>query len=322
MRIIKPEDTHAQRIQFGVEIETIIPGSAGIPVGSYHAGTPVRDGVDVRFGTRIPAPVFSGAYWRAERDSSIVCPAGYDACEFVSPRLFGDEGLARLREFVQFANRIGAKVNGSCGLHITVGIESVIGTTEPAAVTQFIRKLAHITQHNAWAIYAQTGTNRHTNTYSAAWPSEVEQLVKDMVRSGWIEARKLAQRCGRKRIVNFTKAFNGPDAAVEFRAFAGTLDGAAILHHLATVFGIVRRAATVQTFGRFDRKSTKKHANIHSAVEAVRRMWRVLGWVDSVPDRDCALGLFGPLHREFGTYRKAALQMAERFERQFPAANL
>ncbi len=51
-------------------------------------------------------------------------------------------------------------------------------------------------------------------------------------------------------------------------------------------------------------------------------MWRLLGWVDSVPGRDCALGLFGPLHDEFGAYRKVALEMADKFEERFPAANL
>jgi hypothetical protein len=322
MKVTKPQDNLAQNIQFGVEIETIVPVSAEISIGTYHVGRPVHSGIDAETRQPIVAPSFRDNYWRAENDSSIVGQPRYQRCEFVSPVLCGEEGLEKLREFIRFAIRIGAKINSSCGLHVTVGIRSVIGTTETAAVAEFVQKLAHITQHNAWAIYAQTGTDRHLNDYSATFTLEVEQLVRQMKRCDAAKALALAQRCGRKRIVNFLKAFRGEDSAIEFRAFAGTLDEARILHHLATALGLMRRAATVQTFGRFDRKATRKHSNVNSAVEAVRRMWRVLGWVDSVPGRDCALGLFGPLHSEFGSYRKAALKMAEAFEQRFPAANL
>lgn len=322
MKISKPQDSAAERIEFGIELETVIPTSADISVGGYHTGHSVVTGLETGTGRVLVAPKFGASYWRADSDSSISCPRGYKRCEFVSPILHGELGLTVLREFIEFTNRIGAKVNASCGLHITVGIRSVIGTAETQAVAEYVRKLAHIAQHNAWAIYAQTGTDRHLNEYSAAWPTEVEQLVRQMTRSDATHAARLATRCGRKRIVNFSKAFIGDHSAIEFRAFAGTLSEAHVMHHLATAFGLMRRAATVQTLGRFDRKATKKHSHVTNAVEAVRRMWRILGWVDSVSGRDCALGLFGPLHAEFGSYRKAALEMAETFEQRFPAANL
>jgi len=52
------------------------------------------------------------------------------ACEFVSPILKGADGLINLRDFVAWVNEIGATVDESCGLHITVGVESIIGTTD------------------------------------------------------------------------------------------------------------------------------------------------------------------------------------------------
>lgn len=321
MKLTKPADTTAQSIRFGIELETMIPAVAGISVGGYHSGNPVRQGVTPT-GNIIQAPRFSGACWRADRDASIRCEPGYVACEFVSPVLHGADGLACLRDMMAFINAIGGKVNDSCGCHITVGIASVIGTSDDEAVSEFCRKLAHIAQHNAWAIYAQTGTGRHRNHYAQQLAPEVERLMKQMVRVGDASRKsELAARCGRG-MVNFNKAFNGERGAIEFRAFAGTLNEGKVLHHLATVLGLIRRAATVQTFGRFDRKSTKKHAHVTNAVAALRRMWRVLGWVDSVPGRDCALGLFGALHTEFGSYRKVALEMAEKFEHRYPAANL
>lgn len=51
-------------------------------------------------------------------------------CGFVSPILHGDEGIPCLLRFVEWTHAIGATVNDSCGCHITVGIESVIGTND------------------------------------------------------------------------------------------------------------------------------------------------------------------------------------------------
>ncbi len=322
MKVKKNQDTAAQAIRFGVEIETMVPLSAQVDVGGYHNGAPVVGGYSAS-GEYVEAPMFDGARWRADRDGSIRCDSGYIPCEFVSPILYGDEGLSALRQFIAWANRIGAKVNASCGCHITIGIKSVIGTSDAAATAEFVRKLAHIAHHNAWAIYAQTGTGRHQNHYCHQLRLETEAIVERMTRTADpMQLAALAGQCGRG-IVNFQKAFNGGDrGAVEFRAFAGTLNEAKVLHHLATAFGIMRRAATVKQFGRFDRKSTKKHSKVANAVEAVRRLWRLLGWVDSTPGRDCALGLFGALHAEFGAYRKTAMEMAEKFEARFPAANL
>jgi len=319
MNLSKPQDNRAELIQFGVEIETIIPTTSSITVGAYHAGRHVTSGKEVATGYLLRAPSFQGQYWRADRDSSISPDSGFQACEFVSPVLSGDEGLACLREFVQFANRVGAKVNRSCGLHITVGIKSILGTVEHKAVARFLRALAHIAHQNAWAIYAQTGTGRHQIHYAHPLAPECEGHLKALQKATGYDAADLTTQCGRG-MINFRKAFDGEQGAVEFRAFASTLNVGKIFHHLATALGLCRRAATVQTFGRFQKSEKKNRAG--NAVEALKRLWRILGWVDPVPNRDCALGLFGPLHTEFGDYRRVALEMSQKFEQRFPAANL
>jgi hypothetical protein len=56
------------------------------------------------------------------------------------------EGNGWRAPIIAWANRIGAKVNASCGCHITIGIKSVIGTSDPAATAEFVRKLAHTSQ--------------------------------------------------------------------------------------------------------------------------------------------------------------------------------
>ena len=128
---MKASDTQAASIQWGIELETRIPDTAGVSVGGYHNGLPVRVGMDQANGLPLTAPTFDGGHWRADRDGSIACDSGQTPCEFVSPILRGEGGVEHLMRFVEWLNAIGATVNGSCGCHITVGIESVIGTHGP-----------------------------------------------------------------------------------------------------------------------------------------------------------------------------------------------
>ena len=52
---------------------------------------------------------------------------------FVSPILHGEQGVEHLIGFVEWLNALGATVDRSCGCHITVGIESIIGTSDTRA---------------------------------------------------------------------------------------------------------------------------------------------------------------------------------------------
>ena len=118
-------------------------------------------------------------------------------------------------------------------------------------------------------------------------------------------------------MVNFKKLFS--DGVIEFRVFAGTLNRNKLMHHLATVLGLCRRAAEVECLGSFGKnKSQAKHTA--TAAEALHFLWGYLGWVGG--KRPVALGLIGPLHDEFKTYRDIALRMCCRFDARYPNANL
>lgn len=315
MRTVKNQpDPKVDQIEFGVEIETAIPVAAGIRVGGYHSGAPVTRG-QTPLGASIPAPAFGRTHWRADRDGSIRCGNGYQPCEFVSPRLRGVTGIERMREFLSFANAVGATVNDSCGLHVTIGVRSILGTADPAVVGQFVRKLVRHAHRHAWAIYGQTGTGRHLNRYS----HQITQFEQTFERLGVVttgqQLANLVSDCGRG-MVNLLKC-HGEDPAIEFRAFAATLDEAMVLHHLATVFGLCRKAASTTAIPNFRGAKT---VHLGSAEEAVRRLWRVLGWADSTDTTEIAFGLAGPLHSDFFRYRGAALNQCRTFDRQFPRA--
>lgn len=311
---MKPQDSKAEAITFGVELETIVPLNAHLEVGGYHRGQAVTHACDSQ-GRSTQAPDFRGESWKAERDGSIGIMDGYHACEFVSPVLHGADGVEHLLEFLAWVRSLGARVNNTCGCHITVGVESIIGTRDPQAMSQFARKLAHLARWHAKGLYGQTGTGRHLNHYSHTLDSSVGRLVRRMERSGnWAVKTEAAQRCGRG-MVNFRKLFS--HGVIEFRVFAGTLNRHKLMHHLGTVLGLCRRAAEVRCLGGFFRNKAQSKRTA-DANAALRYLWDFLGWTGS--KRPVALGLIGPLHEEFAHYRRTAERMCHRFDQRFPDA--
>lgn len=313
---MKPQDSKASQVHFGVELETVIPTSAAITVGAYHGGCAVRE-AHTLYGVTSNAPNFNGRYWKAERDGSIRTSTGHQACEFVSPILHGEDGVRALGDFVGFINSIGAKVNESCGCHITVSVDSITGSTDPNVRAEFGRKLAHIAQWHARAIYGQTGSGRHLNHYSHAFSEDVARWVKQLTTAADPNVKhRAANSCGRG-MVNFRKLFT--HGVVEFRAFAGTTNLLKVQHHVATAIGLCRRAHEVQCLGAF-KKNKLQQKRTATAVDAVQFLWDYLGWTGS--KRPVALGLFGDLHRNFRSHSEAALQLCRKFDARFPDAAL
>ena len=314
---MKPIDVKASQVQFGVELETAIPSRSGVGVGGYHRGLPVTAGASTVDGSALLAPTFRGATWRADRDGSIRFNSGESPCEFVSPILYGEAGVENLCQFVGWMNVIGARVNDSCGCHVTVGVDFLIGTDNPQARGEFARKLAHIAQWHARAIYGQTGTGRHLNHYSHTFAADVALHVRTMERnSDPFKKEQAANACGRG-MLNLKKLFS--HGVVEFRAFAGTTSLAKIEHHVATAIGLCRRAAEVQCLGAF-KKNKLQAARTSTAVSAINFLWDYLGWTGRT--RPVALGLFGRLHSDFAVHSREALRLCQQFDARYPDASL
>ena len=307
-----PPDPLAPAIRFGVETETFVSRNSGIAIGQYHNGPPVHDTRSAWADPTKPpyqAPTFAGQRWRAERDGSIVPDApDHLPCEFVSPVLHGEPGLLVLCDFLEFARKIRAKTNSTCGCHITVSVPSVIGTSDPKAIALFVRKLTRIVHHFRWAIYGQTGQPRHQSTYCAPFQEHTMAATNAMMAlASKGDTRVLkgeADGLGRG-IVNMLKLFPADPAqsCVEFRAFASTLSRGTLLHHLATVLGLCRLAHTTHVLPRsFCAQSDAPICPVSDLVA----MWRTLGWIDA-PSRSLALGQFGILYHEHPSHSQEAL---------------
>jgi len=318
----KQQDTEATAIRFGIELETKIPRTSGLAVGGYHVGYPVRSAIATN-GQQLAAPTFNGATWRADRDGSITCEPGEMPCEFVSPILHGEAGVENLCQFVEWMIAVGAKVDGSCGCHITVGVESVIGSAQPEKVSEFVRKLAHIAQWHAMSLYGQTGTGRHLNRYSHTLAADVARHLRSIVNTSSVADKEAAAAACGRGMLNIQKSFRmrGGEyvGAVEFRVFAGTTSLTKILHHLATVLGLCRRAHQVQCLGAF-RKNKLQTKRTQTAASALHFLHDYLGWNGSA--RPVALGMFGRLHSEFPACRDEALRLCGKFDERYPDARL
>lgn len=307
MKLKKPIDVIAKDITFGVEIETIVPMASGIRVGGRHAGLPLRvflqPNGDFAFHT---------GGWKAERDGSIRADVyRFMGVEFVSPILGGDAGVANLCASVEDLLRMGAQVNSSCGLHITIGIESVIGTSDGAAAMEFCRKIGHLAKWHAKAIYGQTKNARHKNYYSHPLNDQAGEHLRIAARRPDVAHRSLCG-CGRG-IVNFKKALKLDASAgvIEFRAFSATLNIDEILHHLATVLGLCRRAHEVQCLGGFT-KNKAQAERTKTTTSALEFLWEFLGWRGT--RRPAALGVFGEMATKLPAMTETAWTNANAFE--------
>jgi hypothetical protein len=183
---------NANEIAFGIEFETTLPNSDTTPIGPYHGGYQVP---------------WLPEGWRAERDSSIR-PETMDrkGCEFVSPKLRGCDGLKQIEDSIDAINARGARVNASCGLHVTVEWNG-----DAAALARLISLVGN----HERAIFASTGTRRREQTV----------YTKQIKQYGDKDSAKNKCEADRYHLLNLTHLARGKNR-IEFRAFAGSLEPA------------------------------------------------------------------------------------------------
>jgi len=308
------QDNDARDFTFGVEIECSVPRTAGIAVGRYHYGTAVT-GANLPDGTRALAP----QGWKCESDASVeTFRAGHTAVEFVSPVLRGDAGVDNLIAMVNWLNAVGARVNRSMGVHVHVGVASVIGrdaTTE--TVCDYLAAVSAQTVTWGTALFAQTGTkSRENGRWCAKLDGEAEKERFTHVkreRDSYTKERRARGR-DRYRSLNLMNVF-GRKHTIEVRVFAATLNVDKIVHHLSTVLAIASKAKDAK---RNRWAETKGHGprTLGDGSRALRMFWLRMGWVKSGADETPgkAYGLFGKLYDHNKIARGKAATMAKKYD--------
>jgi len=220
-------------LTFGVEIETTIPRSSGINVGTYSTGHPLPEA----------APKFNGVTWKAHEDGSIrVNASGHTGCEFVSPVLKGEEGLKHIVDFMKWLRSTGAKVNRTTGTHVHVGVKSVIGNADMETVLNWIVKVGELGKKYSTGLYASTGTTRNlmsTTSYCVPLGDVAKDAFKFAKRTNCKASglSKIKHDVRKYSMINFTNVGSGKHT-VEFRAFAGTTNTAKMLNHITCSMAI------------------------------------------------------------------------------------
>lgn len=240
---------NANQIAFGIEFETTLPGSDTTPIGPYHGGYQVA---------------WLPAGWKAERDGSIRTTVGRKPCEFVSPKLRGPEGLAQVERAIDAINAHGAKVNETCGLHITI---------EWNGDAMALARLISLVGNHERAIFASTGTRRREQTI---YTKRIKQYGdKDRAK----------QRCeaDRYHLLNLTHLARGRNR-IEFRAFAGTLNKTKVLGYLMMCLGLVELALNTTRCADWDyekkvgTKSCWDRPGAGDGETELNRLFYRLGW--------------------------------------------
>jgi hypothetical protein len=153
-------------------------------------------------------------------------------CEFVSPKLRGIEGLKQVEEAIDAINARGARVNASCGLHVTIEWNG-----DAAALARLISLVGN----HERAIFASTGTRRRERT---TYTKQIKQYG---------DKDKAKNRCeaDRYHLLNLTHLARGKNR-IEFRAFAGTLNKTKVLGYLMMCLGLVELALTTRRCADWD----------------------------------------------------------------------
>jgi hypothetical protein len=198
---------NVNEIHFGVEFETTMPTNDTTRIGSYHAGCQVD---------------WLPTGWKAERDSSIRCTPKRKACEFVSPKLKGSEGLQQVADSLEQIRTRGAKVNETCGLHVTL---------EWKGDASALARLISLVGNHEKALYASTGTKRRERVI----------YTKPIKPYGNSNHAKLKCDSDRYHILNLTHLARGQNR-IEFRVFAGTLNTTKVLGYIQMCLGLVELA--------------------------------------------------------------------------------
>jgi hypothetical protein len=216
------------------------------------------------------------------RDSSIV-PPNYDRkdCEFVSPVLKGVQGLQHLIKVVEIIRAplgetvtvdgveyagLGGRVNRSCGIHIHVGYD----VNRPLSDMQ---KLINLVGGFEAGLYASTGTKaRERNNYSVPIKAQFDTT-----------SAPSPQRLQDQRYLslNLQNILTGRRPTVEFRLFAGSLNGNKIATYVMMSLGMVQQALSMPKAARWNGKeagATFGATDKGQGYREVNRLVRRLGW--------------------------------------------
>lgn len=238
---------------FGIEIETTGIGRerTAKAIAAYF-GTTARYVGRHLDDWKVPMP--DGRHWTVERDGSVTDPSA----EVVSP-VCRYEDIEMVQEVVRAIRAAGAKADGSCGIHIHIGL----GEHTP----QSLRRLVNIVNAKEDLLTMALGITpdrrerwcrpveqRFLTELNRCKPATMDEFARIWYRqsggasSDWRECARQHYDYSRYHLLNLHATFSTerPAHTIEFRAFNGTLHAGEIKAYIQLCLAISAQALSTK----------------------------------------------------------------------------
>ena len=263
---IRPID----QMSFGVEIECYDVEGHQNQVGSYFNSDPDR----YVFPSFLPPFVKKGIenHWIVKSDGSL---ESMDCGrEFISPVLYGSEGINNVCEVLDVLKRKGFVVDSSCGIHIHVGLKGIVGNNKVDDQVSFLSRLVKSMFNYQGSFLGSCGkVRRDRNRFSRPlrFNEDLLSLVNDISSKSKgsksiNDFSRVVRSSEKYRCLNISKLKNSscgknPSSSIEFRYPEGSLNKESFLLHLVQIMWIVRQS-WLDRHGRMGRDKVSDNWNL------------------------------------------------------------
>ena len=208
-------------IQIGIELEMLnVTGNEVIEAWN-EAGV---DHCPTIYGYH-QGPACTSGKWKMERDSSLTgssCTYNTKGCiEVISPILNGAVDIRAMNRFITAVNRKGAKVDSSCGTHISVGLDNKARFNNMSNEAKFevANRIVRAYQHFSDIFDGMSPNVRSMrNNYYVGYPTTIDRNsapskmkavnLKKFIQYGVIEFRQPGYTLDKKKIKLWLKIIN------------------------------------------------------------------------------------------------------------------
>lgn len=210
-----------------------------------------------------------GRTWKVVRDSSIITEGG-EQCELVTPILtYAD--IETLQEIIRKLRKAGAKVNGSCGVHVHIGAQGLTAQ----AIRNLVNTVASREELFFRALqvdearknhYCQPVDKNFLTALNAQKPATLDELKA--IWYGDNRDHDYHYHSSRYHALNLHATFT--KGTVEFRWFNGSL-------HAGEVKSYVQLCCALVAFAQANKKAIYRPINIENEKFAMRTFLTRMG---------------------------------------------
>jgi hypothetical protein len=202
---------------FGIELEIILPAAANRYDVARELNTAAITTTVEQYNHQ------ARNHWKIVNDASVL-----GGCEVVSPVLSGEAGLAQARAVCEVLNRLGCRIDRTCGFHVHIGAQELNATQ--------CRRLAELYRLNERHIDSFMPPSRRNGQYCRA-------LLGGDLDSCQSIADVCLQLTGGSRYFKLNLQALQRHGTIEFRQHSGTINATKIIHWIQLCQAMIEYAS-------------------------------------------------------------------------------